>query len=297
MPATPEEYAAELKRLLADIAGLTETSGDRMTAILEDARATIISQLGELDWDSPTRALLDRALGGVNDALRTLQTTATAELAGHAETAFDLGAQLATRPLGPDFAVVGAQVTQTQLALTANFSAELVGNVTSDLRRRITAEITGVVVGAKTPQEAAKAIGRNLRDPNHFRTIAHRARAIVVTETGRAQALGTQAAQQSLAETQAGVGGPAPRKSWLNAHLPGARPTHLSAEARYAEGATPGPIPIDEHFVINGHRALYPRDPSLPASETVNCHCTSITVLPDAEGALGQITGNQPTPH
>lgn len=29
-----------------------------------------------------------------------------------------------------------------------------------------------------------------------------------------------------------------------------------------------------EHFDVNGHKALFPRDTNLPASERVNCHCT-----------------------
>jgi hypothetical protein len=32
-------------------------------------------------------------------------------------------------------------------------------------------------------------------------------------------------------------------------------------------------IPVDEKFDVNGHEADFPRDPSLPASERVECHC------------------------
>jgi hypothetical protein len=32
-------------------------------------------------------------------------------------------------------------------------------------------------------------------------------------------------------------------------------------------------IKVDDKFEVNGHEADYPRDPSLPASERVNCHC------------------------
>jgi hypothetical protein len=32
-------------------------------------------------------------------------------------------------------------------------------------------------------------------------------------------------------------------------------------------------INVDDPFEVNGHEADYPRDPSLPASERVNCHC------------------------
>ncbi|EID42866.1 phage minor head protein [Parageobacillus thermoglucosidasius] len=32
-------------------------------------------------------------------------------------------------------------------------------------------------------------------------------------------------------------------------------------------------VGVDEKFNVNGHEADYPRDPTLPASERVNCHC------------------------
>lgn len=288
MPATPAEYAAELERLLASLGTLTRSNGAAMERILDDARRSITADLAILDLENATRPLLQRALAGVDQALANLQATLGRQLAATTETAYDIGAQLATAPVGAEFAVVGAAVTGEQLAIMSSFSAELIQNITGDLRKRINAELTSVVVGAKTPGQASTAIGRNLRDPNHFTTIAHRARAIVVTEVGRAQALGAQAAQTQLEETQRGLGQPLPRKGWLNAHLPGARATHLAAEARYSPGGDPGPIPIGDHFLIAGIPALYPKDPSLPPRESVNCHCVTYTVLGDAsEEAAG----------
>lgn len=35
-------------------------------------------------------------------------------------------------------------------------------------------------------------------------------------------------------------------------------------------------IPMNSKFNVNGYPALYPHDPSLPASEIVNCHCLCI---------------------
>jgi hypothetical protein len=43
------------------------------------------------------------------------------------------------------------------------------------------------------------------------------------------------------------------------------RPKHVALD-----GTT---VPVDDKFDVNGHEADYPRDPSLPASERVNCHC------------------------
>lgn len=44
-------------------------------------------------------------------------------------------------------------------------------------------------------------------------------------------------------------------------------------------------VGVDDKFEIDGHEADYPRDPSLPAKERVNCHCAMGPVVD--EGILG----------
>lgn len=44
-------------------------------------------------------------------------------------------------------------------------------------------------------------------------------------------------------------------------------------------------IPVDEKFDVNGYEADYPRDPALPASERINCHCVLSPVV--SESILG----------
>ena len=41
-------------------------------------------------------------------------------------------------------------------------------------------------------------------------------------------------------------------------------------------------IAVDEKFDVNGHEADYPRDPSLPAGERVNCHCAMGPVVDES---------------
>lgn len=278
----PAVYASELYKLLGQIGTLTGAAETGMVELLDNARRTIIIQLAELDFDSPSRAMFTRALAGVDQTLAGLAAQAGTTLAQYQADGHALGIDLALKPLGGErgFDLVGSAVSLDQLQILQGFSADLVGSLTTDLRRRITGEITSVVVGAKSPTAAATAIGRNLADPNHFSTIAHRSRAIVVTEVGRAQSLGTQAAQTQLQRslTDAGLADQV-KKRWLNAHLPGARATHLQAEAKYSPNGTIGPIPISGFFQIGGFKAFYPKDPSLPPSESVHCHCVTLTVI------------------
>ncbi len=289
---TPAEYARELDRILFSLGSLTAEAEAGMFDLLDTARADIQNQLAALDLESPSRALLNRAREGIDDTTRNLaesmgRTVNDLQAEGHA-----LGVDLALDPLGPDITVLAAAVTQDQLQIAQAFSADLIQDLAGDTRRRINAELASVVVGAKSPHAAALAIGRNLTSPNHFSTIAHRARAIVVTEVGRAQALGTQGAQQALQRSFDDAGDPrVVKKRWINAHLPGARATHLEAERNYAADATPGPIPIDDAYQIAGFAALYPKDPSLPPRESVHCHCVSITVIDEDSTLAGDEDG------
>lgn len=274
----PEAYARRLLELIAELGTISGTAEAAMIGILEDARRTVLDQILALDFDSPTAGMLSRALQGIDEAMATLASRTNTLLATNQTAAQNIGVKMATEP--PGFETAAASITIDQLHILQGFSADLVQGVTAELRKRINAELTSVMVGAKTPTQAATAIGRNLTDRNHFSTIAHRARAIVVTEVGRAQSLGTQAAQQALQDVFGDAGDPTVvRKQWLNAHLPGARATHLQAEANYRPGGNPGPIPVRDLFTVGGFKALYPKDPSLPPSESVHCHCVTLTVF------------------
>lgn len=285
----PEAYASQLYDLLGQIGDLTGDAETRMVNILDDARADIQDQLAALDFDSPSRHMLNRARNGVDQTMANLAdqmgtTVADLQAQGHAA-----GIDLAIKPLGGErgFDVVAANISLDQLQIMQAFSAELIQDIPTQLRKRINAEITSIVVGAKSPHAAATAIGKNLTDANHFSSIAHRARAIVVTEVGRAQSLGTQSAQDQLQRALHDAGDPTEvKKRWLNAHLPGARATHLEAEARYSPEGTTGPIPANAFYQIGIYKAYYPKDPSLPPGESVHCHCVSITVMDEGSASV-----------
>jgi hypothetical protein len=284
----PDAYAHELYTVLAQIGSLTGEAETAMVELLDDARREVQRQLADLPLDSPSRSLLERARAGIDQTTANLADDMGTTLADLQDQGHALGIDLALKPLGGRQGVeaLAAGVTLDQLQIMQAFSARLIQDIPDQLRKRINGEIASVVIGAKSPHQAALAIGANLTDANHFSTIAHRARAIVVTEVGRAHALGTQNAQTALANSLANAGDTTQvKKRWLNAHLPGARATHIAAEGAYAPGSDPGPIPHDAFFQIAGHAAYYPRDPALPAGESVHCHCVAITVLDEGSTA------------
>jgi hypothetical protein len=67
----------------------------------------------------------------------------------------------------------------------------------------------------------------------------------------------------------------APMKEWMGTPDDRIRPDHLDAMTRYTEGGNPGPIPVNEAFVVGGVRMMYPGDG--PPEQVCNCRCT---VLP-----------------
>lgn len=75
-----------------------------------------------------------------------------------------------------------------------------------------------------------------------------------------------------------------PMKEWIATGDSRTRDSHLDAWARYQEGGNPGPIPINEHFIVgNGVRMMYPGDG--PPEEVCNCRC-SILPFSQAWAAL-----------
>lgn len=275
-------YRESLAEILDGLDRFNIDADKETIRIFSELRRDIAGQIAELG-DSPSAALYQRSLEGIDEAMTGFANRWGIRFDVLQQAGFQIGTELATTPIetGLDqtglLSFVRGGPSIDQLRILTLFRTDLVGGLTQELHKRIRMEITGVAAGAKTAGQAADAIGRNLTDANHFTTIAHRARAIVVTEVGRAQSLGTQYAQTEAAKVVPGL-----RKSWLNAHLPGARETHIAAENRYREGGLIGPIEVDEPFAVAGFDALYPRDPSLPAKETVHCHCVSISVIVDS---------------
>jgi len=280
---SPGQYRAELRRLLRRLDDLSDGLDTEVAATLIDMQRAIQSALA--DASEGTAALLRLSQEGLDDLTARATARWGSAITDAGNQAISLGGEIAVGPLDQAFGGQIRGITQSAttdlLGIVSGFSTDLVQGATLDLKRRIRGELTSVLAGARTPGQAATLIGRSLRTANHFSTVYTRARAITVTELGRLSALAGQKSQEDLDRALGQAGGFARiGKRWINAHLPGARPDHLQAEADYAETGRYGPIPIDATYMIGGFPALYPHDPALPASQSTNCHCLSVTVLP-----------------
>ena len=91
-----------------------------------------------------------------------------------------------------------------------------------------------------------------------------RAKVISQTEVLRASNKGSHMCAQSAGET---------KKVWLTSGiiLPDSEPRHVGYPGLHMQERS-----LDEVYDVRGHQAMYPCDPGLPASESINCHCAEV---------------------
>ena len=60
-------------------------------------------------------------------------------------------------------------------------------------------------------------------------------------------------------------------KTWWSILDSKTRPSHVVADQQE--------VGVNDFFVVGGSTALYPRDPNLPAKESINCRCVSVNSI------------------
>lgn len=131
--------------------------------------------------------------------------------------------------------------------------------------------------------ETTAQIAERIRDSLGVEYYANRAAAIARTETTCALGAGENAALEQLA-----ADGVVDHKEWLNIRDNDTRPSHLAMEGEKAI------VAVDEPFDVGGYPAMYPCDPSLPASQRVNCRCGMAGVVADAYSGKSNGTSGCP---
>ncbi len=133
-------------------------------------------------------------------------------------------------------------------------------------------------ISKSTHAARMKPIARKL-DSGSMMSYA-RAERIVRTEMGRAS---SHAAWERATEVQ--KTNPSARKIWIHSGKPDHRPEHVALES----STKANPVPVDDPFNVGGFPGMYPRDPMLPPSQSVNCGCTMAVVNPADLGGLGGV--------
>ena len=136
-------------------------------------------------------------------------------------------------------------------------------------------QITDIIQRTIDQGECIETLTRKIMDGG-WRNEHYQARRVAVTEVLRAHSVAREEAIQQSPSTD--------RKEWRHtgAHKNKPRPNHVDMDGQI--------VPKDKPFELQGrdgvvYHPMYPRDPILPASETVNCHCIHRGVA--ADDALG----------
>ena len=241
-----------------------ELAAREMVRLLNQTRMTILDRLSDIAPEKFEARHLQAIMAEVDEQLARFQPQAIQAIAGGSQQAFANGAAvvdkvIADTPLILKMPVLGEKL----LDQAAAFNADLVTNLTGEIRAKINTEVQLGVLGAKNPADIRKAIGTNLKDKSIFKTIADRAETITRTEVGRVYSMATDERMKQVAEIEPGV-----RKFWIATPGPRTRDSHVAAGNKYTED---NPIPVDEYFVVGGAKLRFPRDPAGPAEETINC--------------------------
>lgn len=136
-------------------------------------------------------------------------------------------------------------------------------------------QITDIIQRTIDQGESIETLTRKIMDGG-WRNEHYQARRVAVTEVLRAHSVAREEAIQQSPSTD--------RKEWRHtgAHKNKPRPNHVEMDGQI--------VPKDQPFELKGrdgvvYHPMYPRDPILPAGETVNCHCIHRGVA--ADDALG----------
>jgi hypothetical protein len=239
-------------------------------AMLDRLRVEVIGNIAQGGLSDYTLARMQATQASIDARISEFKDRLTAQLQSDLQTGFQLGVDLVDTPLaqaGLRASLTG--ISREVILVASQFSADLIQNLTNDIRADINEILRRAVTGVITTQEAIAEVGASLEDEGAFKSIAARSEAIVRTETLRIQAQASQARMQVSAANM--PEGYVLRKRWLTANDDRVRDTHDEAEGQERD--------VDEPFEVGGEECMYPRDASLSAAESVNCRCVSISVI------------------
>ena len=291
-----QDYVKQLNATAARYGKIENEIAKRSVAYLAEVKRGIAAELANVQgWEA-------YRLKALNANIDRLIAEYEAKMAGALKAAIDgaatTGAQAVTAPLGAlgyDSGFFRPIMAQTNIAL--DFSAQLVQQISGELRSTIDTQIRLAVMGNKSPAQAMQALTRELGPAETWgpyakrarpaRGIAARSETIIRTEVQRVYNLSTYSQQLDAAERIDGL-----LKGWIATADARTRRGHLRAHMEYKDR----PIPIAEPFIVydiasNGAirgkaKLMYPGDPSAPGQYTIQCRCRQITIHPEV-GRVG----------
>jgi hypothetical protein len=258
---------SEIRRILKDKDQAIRSGVQAMRDLLKELHGQVSEELGRAALGSWDAYHLKQVLDSIETQMASFEAQARKEISGLLDEAWDKGKALVDAPLVQAGIYTGFHLSTTVLDVLKEYSNDYLRNLFRDSWYKIKGEINLGVLGMKTPQEVAKAIGKSI-DAGRFKSIAVRAETITKTEMGRVFSEATELRMEQAADHVAGL-----EKEWRHVGHPKIpRLTHLAADGQH--------VPVGEPFDIGGVRMMFPRDPGAPLEETINCGCDHVPFHP-----------------
>lgn len=210
----------------------------------------------------------------VRQALSEVGIQAAARLSERAGESWQAGLDLVGKPIaagGIDIAALLPEVDTAQLMAMRNFMTDRMKDVGAKLADKINTELGLVAIGAQNQGAAVANIASLLEKGGRSRAIT-----IIRTELGRTYSTASHLRKQQAAEYLPGL-----KKQWRRSG---------KVHSRFHHDAADGQIQaVDKPFKLFAKTGtvelMFPRDPTAPAAETINCGCESLPYMESWEMA------------
>lgn len=299
MPGQLKYYRVIAKALISNADGIIEAI-DQYLAKADDELSDVLADEGYAEAEDSVKTI-----NAVQEEIAEILQNQTDDFVEALEAAQDSDWEVAQKKVsemldGDDIAEqvqeAAADMLQTEIPKLATvYMQETDGDLVVDVIRQRTkswisswGQRLGQLMKINTHQQITDIIQRTIDQGESIETLTrkimdggwrnehYQARRVAVTEVLRAHSVAREEAIQQSPSTD--------RKEWRHtgAHKNKPRPNHVDMDGQI--------VPKDKPFELQGrdgvvYHPMYPRDPILPASETVNCHCIHRGVA--ADDALG----------
>lgn len=265
---TPSEkkraFEKAQRALLRAQVGLLNDASAEIRGYLAQALTTIRSQLAGQpsdyqQWQLPQiEAEIERTLNATRNVSQAAAQRRIIE-------SWAAGINAIDQPLIASRLIVAGmlpQISYRQLDAIKSFMTDRLRDATADAVNKINADLGLVMIGAQSPSQAVTNITTLLEG-----TTRERAVTIVRTELGRAYSVAGQARMSAAAEL-------IPMdKVWRRSGKPRQRVGHALADGQRVDANEKFKIADKDGVIVE---MMYPRDPTAPAGETINCGCVAI---------------------
>ena len=264
-------------RIQRDYVNVRDKEIREIIKLLNVTRKQILSEIATSDWKASQAPQL---LDAIDRQIDTFRVRAGARALSVQDDLWEKGKMLVDSPLLETGISVGMpELSTTILESMQEMTVDFITNLADDAKKKIGMEIRMGINGGKTPFDVMETVGKNLKNPSIFRTIAVRAEAITRTEYGRVYG---KAGQLRMGQAKEHV--PELKKEW-----------RWSGKQRQEHAAIDGQVRnVDEDFDVplpGGAGTVsgsYPRDPKLPLIASVNCACNSLPYIEEWEDIISK---------